>query len=501
VAATQKPRLVILDSHGILFRAFFAFANSDKPLMTSKGELTFATHGYAETLIRVLDFLKPTHICAAWDAPGPTFRHEASEIYKATRRPTPSELLTQMARVREMLIAFNIPIYEMPGFEADDVAGTIAKRTAAEGIETYIATLDTDLVQVLGPNIKLFMFRPYQRDTVEYDEAKAAERWGFSPQYMIDFKALRGDSSDNVEGVKGIGDKTATDLIREFGPAEAIFDNIDKVRPAVAKKLAGQREHVLASKHLVTIKTDLPVEFDFESCRVQDYNRDAVLGLFRELEFRVLSQRLEEVLGSQPTAANQAVTEVPNTYETVTSEEGLASLVQALREAGTFGVAGLSSAGDAVHPFPLGLSFATEPGRAWYVPFGHAPRLDDATPQLPRAIVMAALRPIFEDPALTKTAYGSKYLMHLLDRLDCRLEGNSFDVAIAAFLLGETSSTLNPLVSERLGIAMVNAQTLTGTGRNAVSLAQVEMAKVAEYGCQQADMLLRIRPQLEQQLN
>ncbi|MBK9610990.1 5'-3' exonuclease [Candidatus Amarobacter glycogenicus] len=215
--STSKSRLVVLDSHGILYRAFFAMANSDNPLMTSKGELTFATHGYAETLIRVLDLLKPTHICAAWDAHGPTFRHEASAAYKATRRETPSELIVQMKRVREMLDAFGIPVFEMPGYEADDVAGTIAKQVAANGMETYIATLDTDLVQLIGPNINLFMFRPYQRDTVDYNEARAAERYGFSPKHMIDYKALKGDTSDNVEGIKGIGEKTATDLIRQFG--------------------------------------------------------------------------------------------------------------------------------------------------------------------------------------------------------------------------------------------------------------------------------------------
>ena len=135
-----------------------------------------------------------------------------------------------MARVREMLEAFNIPIYEYPGYEADDVAGTIARKAAASGIETYIATLDTDLVQLIGPNVNLFMFRPYQRDTVDYNETRAAERYGFSPRYMVDFKALKGDTSDNIEGIKGIGEKTATDLIRQFGPVESIYENIELVR-------------------------------------------------------------------------------------------------------------------------------------------------------------------------------------------------------------------------------------------------------------------------------
>ncbi|MFN0147344.1 MAG: DNA polymerase I, partial [Dehalococcoidia bacterium] len=498
---SQKPRLVILDSHGILFRAFFAFANSDKPLMTSKGELTFATHGYAETLIRVLDLLRPTHICAAWDAGGPTFRHEASEAYKATRRKTPSELLVQMARVREMLEAFNIPIYEMPGYEADDVAGTIAREVAATGMDVYIATLDTDLVQLIGPNVKLFMFRPYQRDTVEYDEPKAAEKWGFSPKLMIDFKALKGDTSDNVEGIKGIGEKTATDLIREFGTVEQIYENVQLVaKPSVKQKLIDGEAQARQNKELVTIHTDLPLDFDLDTCRVQDYDQERVLGLFRELEFRVLSARLQEVLGSQPTGAKAAAAAADLTYQTVTTEDGLAALVTTLRAAGSFAFAALSTAGDTFHPLLLGLSFATGPGTAWYVPVGHAPRIEAPEPQLPRSAALQALGPLLADESLKKTTYGSKYLMHMLARVGCTLEGREFDVSIAAFLLGETSSTLQSLVAERLQIEMVGLTTLTGTARKTISLAQVDMPLVAEYACQQAEMLLRIRPQLEAQL-
>jgi DNA polymerase-1 len=502
VPTTQKPRLVILDSHGILFRAFFAFANSDKPLMTSRGELTFATHGYAETLIRVLDLLRPTHICAAWDAGGQTFRHEASTEYKATRRQTPSELLVQMARVRQMLEAFNIPIYEMPGYEADDVAGTIAKQVAGEGLETYIATLDTDLVQLIGPHVKLFMFRPYQRDTVEYDEPKAAEKWGFSPAYMIDFKALKGDTSDNVEGIKGIGEKTATDLIRQYGSVEAIYENVELIKqPALRQKLIDGREVAFRNKHLVTIKTDLPLEFALDDCRVQDYDREKVANLFRELEFRMLAQRLQDVLGGQPTANKEAAASAALDYRTVTSEAQLDALVTTLRAAGSFAVAGLTTAGDTSRALPMGLSFATAPGTAWYVPFGHAPRLDDPEPQLSRAQVTAAIGPLMADSTITKTTYGSKYLMHMLADMGLTLGGSVFDVSIAAFLLGETSSTLNALAGERLQLDMVTLPSLVGSGRNMVSLAQVEIARVAEYACQQAEMQLRVRPELEKQLH
>jgi DNA polymerase-1 len=495
---SQKPRLVILDSHGILYRAFFAFASSDKPLMTSKGELTFATHGYAETLIRVLDQLRPTHICAAWDAGGKTFRHEASEAYKATRRETPSELIVQMERVRQMLVAFGIPIFEMPGYEADDVAGTIARIAASQGMETYIATLDTDLVQLIGPNVNLFMFRPYQRDTVDYNETRAAERYGFSPKYMIDYKALKGDTSDNVEGIRGIGEKTATDLIRQFGSVDSIYEHIDEVKGAVRQKLIDGEETARRNIDLVTIHTDLPVDFDLEGCRVHDFDRERVAALFRELEFRMLQARLDEVLGGR-TAGAQAE-DVAVDYGTVVDEAGLAEMLRALREAEKFSFATLSTTGDTAHLLLLGFAFATSPGKAWYVPVGHAPRIDEPTAQLPLSTVRDALGALLEDEGMEKTTYGTKYLLHQLSAAGMGLAGAGFDVAIAAFLLGETSSEIGALANERLVIQIVTPASLTGSGRKAVSLAQVEVTKVAESACQQADMLARIRPPLEEQL-
>lgn len=497
-AASSKPRLVVLDSHGILFRAYFAMANSDNPLMSSKGELTFATHGYAETLIRVLDLLKPTHICAAWDAGGPTFRHEASVDYKATRRPTPPELLTQMQRVREMLDAFSIPIFEMPGYEADDIAGTIAKQVAATGMEVYIATLDTDLVQLIGPNINLFMFRPYQRDVVDYNETRAAERYGFSPKYMIDYKALKGDTSDNVEGIRGIGEKTATDLIRQFGSVPEIYENIELTKGALKQKLIDGRETAFRNLDLVTIHTDLPVDFDLEKCRLRDFDRDRVMALFRELEFRMLAQRLDEVLGSKPA---EELAEAETTVEIAATPEELDRLAARLREAGSFAISTVSSTGDPAHPLLLGLGFAVAPGSGWYVPIGHSPRMDAPFAQATLESVRQHLGPVLADPAVTKTAYTTKYVIHQLAANGMALEGYDFDVAIAAFLLGETSSTLSALVNERLGIELVTTASLTGSGRNAILLAQADLDQVARHTVQHAETLLRLRPQLTDQLN
>ncbi len=500
--AASSSRLVILDSHGILFRAFFALGSVPSPLRTSTGEVTFAVYGYAESLLRVLELLKPTHICAAWDAGGPTFRHEASAAYKATRRETPSELLPQMTRVREMLDAFNIPIFEAPGYEADDLVGTLASRSASQGIDTWIVTLDTDMVQLLGPNIRLFMYRPYQRDTVEYDEARAAERWGFSPPFMVDFKALKGDSSDNIPGIKGVGDKTATDLIRQFGTLESIYEHISEVKqPALRQKLIDGEEQARQSKKLATIVTDLPVAFDLEACRVTAYNREKVLDLFRTLEFRTLIPRLPEatgIVGEPP--PTRAEPPVETNYTLVQDSASLEALAGELRSAGSFGFGALSTSADTMQFLLLGLAFSTRPGTAWYVPLGHAPRLDGRSAQLPIAEVRAALAPLLADPSLAKTVYSIKMAKHQLAGVDMCLEGAEFDVSIAAFLLGDTTSTLDALVSERLGIECATLAGLVGTGKKAVPLSHVDVEQCITYACEQADMALRIRPLLESML-
>ena len=500
-AGGANPRLVILDSHGILFRAFFALGSAPNPMMSSKGELTFATYGYAESLLRVFDQLKPTHICAAWDAPGKTFRHEASADYKATRRETPDDLIPQMARVREMLDAFSIPVYEAPGFEADDVAGTIATRTAAEDIDTWIVTLDTDLVQLIRPNLRLFMFRPYQRDTVEYDEQATSERWGFSPPYMTDFKALRGDSSDNIAGIKGVGDKTAANLIRQFGPVEEIFARLDEITSkSVRGKLEGKREEALESKDLVTIRTDVACDFDLQACEANNYDREKAAAFFREVEFRSLVDRLPGTADAEPTPA--VVEATTGDYANVTDEASLQELADALRAAGTFAVG--ATTGDTAQPLPLGLSFAvggeTDGGRAWYVPLGHAPRLDNDGAQLPIETVAQALGPLLADASLTKSAYGAKQLTHLLRPAGMTLNGVTREASLMAFLLGETSQTLANLVTERLGVELKPLTALTGTGRKAIPLAQVEAEAVGELACQQLDLLLQVLPALEEQL-
>ena len=495
----EKTRLLILDSHGILFRAFFALGQQPNPMTSSQGELTFATYGYAESLLRVIDQIKPTHICAAWDAKGKTFRHELYPDYKATRKATPPELIPQLERVRDLFEAFSIPIYELAGFEADDIAGTIAAKAAADDIETWIATLDSDLIQLVEPNVNLFMFRPYQRDTVKYDESKATERYGFPPRFMIDYKALRGDTSDNIPGIKGIGEKTATKLIQEFGSVESIYSRKDEITPqSTQKKLMDTEKLALANKTLVTIVKDVPINFNFSSCELKNFDPQRVVSFFNELEFYSLVERI-------PNSSKEIITEknVPPTTECkiVRTQDALSELREELIRKKQFSLISVSTTGEIAHKTILGIAFATDEKKAWYIPLGHAPRIEDTNQQLKPEVIKDTLGPVLINPDISKITYEAKYLMHQLQKYDIELQGVTDEIRIMSFLTGSASKNLEQLVTEKTKHTITPFQKLTGKGRKAITLPETLDEQLGELLAEQVTALLKLREICSQDLN
>ena len=521
--------LVILDSHGIIYRSYFALRDSFASTVRRTGEPTWAVYGYANSLLYVLDELHPTHIVAAWDGPGPTFRHEADAAYKATRPPMPDDLKPQVARVREVLDAFRIPVAEAPGYEADDVLGTLALQAAAEGVETVLVTLDNDMVQLVRPGVRVLMYRPYQRDYVLYDEERVRDRWGFGPERMPDFKALVGDAADNIAGVKGIGEKGAKALIGEWGTIEEMLGHLDEIRPPRAQKaLAAAAADARHYKRMATIVTDAPgVELDLGASRVHEYDRGAVLRLFQELEFRSLVGRLpqQQADADGEGRAGDAAGAVTSggDYELVTTPRRLAEVVGAVRAAGRFG---FDVVADDEHPMRaayglVGVGLSTEAGTGWYVPFGHtrepAPpsegqqELDldapgggggeeagppDGQPigQLPRAEALEALAPLFADPAVERVAHnGKNHLLALEAAPDgFPTAGVAFDTSIAGYVLGERSVEVRGLAFERLGHELVEAKALLGTGRKAIPFSRTDPAEAMAYAAGNADAALRL---------
>ncbi len=286
----KNKRLVLIDSNALVHRAFHALP----PLSKKDGTLTNAVYGYALTLLSVIEKIKPDYIAAVFDLAGPTFRHEKFDQYKATRKKAPDELYQQIPLVKKMLKAFGIPIFEKKGFEADDVIGTIAKTKDGQ-LEKIIVTGDLDTLQLIDENTKVFTLKRGINDTVLYDVKKVEKRYGIKPSQIIDFKALRGDASDNIPGVKGIGEKTAIELLLKYKTLDGIYKNIENIQsPAIQKKLKEGRSLAYMSYELAKIETDVPIEFDLKDCLFLGIKKETTRQFLREMEFFSLLKRIED---------------------------------------------------------------------------------------------------------------------------------------------------------------------------------------------------------------
>lgn len=511
VATASKPRrLVLLDGHGIIFRAYFA--QKDHPLSVQKtGEVVTAVYGFANTLLKVLAELEPTHIAVTLDRPEPTFRHVKDETYKAHRPPAPDDLVSQFGRVQELIESFNIPIYTANGYEADDMLAALARQACEQQVETFLVTLDSDILQLVRPGVSVYMYRPYQHDTVLYDEAKVQERYGLRPQQIPDLKGLKGDASDNIPGVPGIGEKTAVKLLQQFNDLNTLYEHLDDVQPQRVRELLraneGQARH---SREMATIVDDIPsAALDLDACRAADYDPTRVLDLFRELEFRSLVDRLPPVRGTAGTGSAPPPGQDPPdprvaegaSYRVVDTLEALDALVEQVRHAGCFAFDTETTGLDAMRSGLVGISLATHTGQAFYIPVGHTGNLLETPRQIPVATVIERLEPIFADPAIERVAHNGKYDMLILTNAGLTVNQLDFDTMIAAFLLGGQTLGLKQLASERLRETMTPIKDLIGSGAKQITMAEVPISSAAPYAAADADMTLRLRAGLEQELH
>ncbi|MHB8991355.1 MAG: 5'-3' exonuclease, partial [Chloroflexota bacterium] len=284
----MAERLILIDGNALVHRAFHALP----PLTSPRGELVNAVYGVATMLLKVLQELHPQYAAAAFDTPVPTFRHKEFDAYKAQRGPAPEGLHEQFPRVYELMEVLGISIFRVDGFEADDLLGTLAKQARERGVEVVIVTGDTDALQLVAPGVSVLTSRRGFTDTVLYDVEGVRERYGVEPPQLVDLKALKGDPSDNIPGVPGIGEKTASKLVGEHGGLDGIYANLDKLSDKLRRQLEGNRDQAYFSRRLVQIVTDVPVELELEKCRLGSYDRTRLVELFRELGFKSLVDRL-----------------------------------------------------------------------------------------------------------------------------------------------------------------------------------------------------------------
>ena len=495
----EKPLLVLFDGNALLHRAFHALP----PLTLRKsGEMVGAVYGFAQMLLKVINELKPSHYAIAFDMKGPTFRHKLFDQYKAHRPKTPEELVGQLGRVRELVEAFNIPIFELESYEADDLLGTLSHQASDKDVETIIVTGDADAMQLVSPRVKVLYPKPRRAfsDTMLFDEAAVKEKYGVTPEQIADLKGLVGDPSDNIPGVSGIGAKTAVKLIGQFGSIEGIYEHIDKVEPAKLQALLKENEAVARqSKELATIVTRMPVKLKLDDCRVSQYDRNKVTELLRELEFASLLPKLPQVEGEE--AGGAAAKPPQGDYKIVNSAADLDKLIKRLTAAKTFAFDTETTGLDPMSAQLVGVSLSAAVGEAYYIPVGHV-GLDMIT-QLPREEVIAKLKPIMEDKDLSKLAHNGKYDMAVLAEYGVTVNNLSFDSMVAAYLLGEKSMGLKALAFGRLAVEMTPIAELIGAGKKQIPMSQVEIARTADYACADADMTLRLaeifEPELHQQ--
>ena len=370
---TEKPLLFLMDGHALVHRAWHAI---QQPLnVSSTGEEVRAVFGFLNTFLRALSDWKPTHCAIAFDLPAPTFRHRQFKEYKAQRPPTPPELRDQFERIKQLVGAFGIPMFENEGYEADDILGTLGRQAEEQEIEALILTGDTDTLQLVSPWVRVLLSYSVQKKTV-YDEAAVKERYGgLGPELLPNVKALQGDTSDNIPGVPGVGAKTAIRLINEFGSLEGLYEHLDQVSQAkLQQNLRDNRDLAFQGKALTTIVRDVPVQLDLEDARFWRYDRAKVVELLTELEFFSIVSRIPATTESADTEEPEEATtpdRLETQYDLVDSESSLDELVEELTSAGSFAFDTETTSQHAMAAELVGLSFSTAAGRGWYVPVGH----------------------------------------------------------------------------------------------------------------------------------
>ena len=509
----QSELLILIDGHALVHRAHHAVR--DPLTVQSTGEVVSGVFGFMNMFLRAIEDWNPTHCIVTFDVSAPTFRHEAFTEYKAHRPPTPPELRPQFDRVRQFMEAFSVPVFEMAGYEADDILGTLGAQAEAQHLDTLILTGDSDILQLVSPSVRVLLDSGRRQRASAYDIAGVRERYeGLGPEHVAEIKALEGDKSDNIPGLPGVGKKTAIRLLTEYGSIEGIYEHIDEV--SALKKLRGAKkiqqtlidyeELARQCKMLTTIRRDAPVTLNLDAARFGGFMRGDVLSMMRELEFFSMLNRIpssgtagaDGMDGGQLGMFDNTEAEgTPTEYIVVDTEDALDKMIGALEASEIVAFDTETTSQTAMLAELVGLSFSNEDGKGWYVPVAH-----EEGRQLGREHVLERLKPLLESGKAGLTAHNANYDMTVLANYGIDVE-IGFDTMIAAHLCGRTRTAvgLKPLALSMLKEDMTPIEELIGRGRNQVTMDKVEIAKAADYAAADADMTYRLVDVFEKELD
>ncbi|MBN2090048.1 DNA polymerase I, partial [candidate division KSB1 bacterium] len=353
---SSAPKFFIVDGTALAYRSYYAFKNN--PLINSKGENTSAPYAFTRVLIKIIEEEKPDYLAIAFDLSGPTFRHESYNAYKANRKPMPDDLAEQLPRIRQVVETYGIPIVELQGYEADDVIGTLAKKAEQQGVHTYMVTGDKDLMQLISPQVWMYNLKRVGDEPEIIDSERVKSKMGVPPERIIDYLSLMGDSVDNIPGAKGVGEKSARELLQEYGSLEKIIENCDNIsNKRVREGIKSNIDLVLLSRQLATIETNVPIDTDLERLKYHEANPETLLKLFTELEFKSLIDTL-----------NTKAMKFSTHYYIYDSLEKVDELCQKLIENGQFTIDLETTHIDPLQAEIVGFSFSFHTGEAYYVP-------------------------------------------------------------------------------------------------------------------------------------
>ena len=507
-------KLFLLDAYALIYRSYYAFIKN--PRINSKGLNTSAIMGFLNTLQEVLTKEQPTHLGVAFDPHGPTFRSEAYPAYKAQREATPEDIKQSVPIIKQILKAWNIPILEAEGYEADDVIGTLATKAGQQGIDTYMLTPDKDYGQLVRDNVKIYRPRHGGGYEVMGPEEVKAKYAIPSTEAVIDLLALMGDSADNFPGCPGVGEKTAVKLINEFGSVEELIARSSEIKGALQKKVEEHIDDIKLSKFLATIKTDVPIELKMDELKMSQPNEAELAQLFEELELKSLASKILKKNEVKPKPANQqldlfaefaaegssepefssfeTLKTVPHNYKLVDNEEDLHKLYDYFRTNVFLVLDTETTSTSAIDAELVGLSFAVKEHEAFYVPI---PANREEALQ-----IVNIFKPLYEDPKILKVGQNLKYDLEVLRNYDVRLDGMMWDTMIAHYLIQpELRHNMDYMAEVYLHYQTIHIDELIGPkGKNQKSMRDLSPTLVYEYACEDADITLQLKNKLEPEL-
>ncbi|MCQ2218493.1 MAG: DNA polymerase I [Paludibacteraceae bacterium] len=509
----MEKKLFLIDAYALIYRSYYAFIKN--PRINSKGMNTSAILGFVNTLEDVLKTQSPTHIAVCFDPAGPTFRHEAFEAYKAQREATPEDIKASVPIIKDVVRAYNIPILEAAGFEADDVVGTVAKMAEKQGFKVFMLTPDKDYAQLVTDNI--LIYRPKHGggyETLGIEGVK--EKWGLtSPEQVIDLLGLMGDSSDNIPGCPGVGEKTAAKLLTEFGSIDNLLKSTDQLKGALKKKVEENVEQINFSKFLATIRQDVPIEFDEELLQLKPSNKEELKKLYSELEFKNLLTKLEPSAkvvkkeSLQPSLFEEFVdnesgeikysnlsdlTSTPHNYQLIDNEEKIAHFLVEISSQNFFCFDTETTGTDVFSAELVGMSFAWKEGEAYYVPI---PENREKAQK-----IVDSFKSVFENDAIAKIGQNIKFDLLMLKQYGVELKGKLFDTMIAHYLIQpELRHGMDYLAEIYLKYKTITYEDLCGPkGKNQTSIRSVDINKLCDYAAEDADVTLKLKNILEKEI-